>query len=441
MYIRKRTKHGGDNEPTTNPNEIPNTALRRRTSRIPLLGAERTLGSNLGSIPPSPPSRYPPRPPQAPNAAAPNSSAPQPPAIQPLAGLNHQTVRMIVRTSIAGRRLRVEFSNAFGTAPLMLGAAHIALRAKDSEIVPASDRALAFGGRPACAIPPGAMMISDPVDLDVPALSDLAVSMYLPSETGPPTMHGTGLHSTYITRDGNQTADRSIEAAATSQSWYWLSGIDVAAPADAAALVTFGDSITDGATSTPDTNRSWPSYLAARLSANAATANIAVVNQGISGNRVLRDGAGVNALARFDRDVLSVPGVKWVSIMESINDVGIGSRTPAEAVTADDLITGLKQLADRAHMRGIKVIGCTLTPYEGAAYYSEPGEQIRTAINQWIRTSGAFDAVFDFDKVEQDAANPKQFRAGFNTTDHLHPNDTGYKAMADSVDLTLFAKR
>jgi len=175
--------------------------------------------------------------------------------------------------------------------------------------------------------------------------------------------------------------------------------------------------------------------------ANAATANVAVVNQGISGNRVLRDGAGVNALARFDRDVLSVPGVKWVSLMESINDVGVGSRTPAEAVTADDLITGLKQLADRAHMRGIKVIGCTLTPYQGAAYYSDPGEVIRMAVNQWIRTGGAFDAVFDFDKVEQDAENPKQFRAGFNTTDHLHPNDTGYKAMADSIDLALFAKR
>jgi lysophospholipase L1-like esterase len=348
---------------------------------------------------------------------------------------------MIVRTSIGGKRLRVEFSNAYGTAALMVGSAHIALRAKDSEIVPGSDRALAFGGKATCAIPPGALMISDPVDLDVPAVSDLAISMYLPSETGPPTMHGTGLHPTYISRDGNQTADRSIDAAATSQSWYWLSGIDVAAPADAAALVTFGDSITDGATSTPDTNRSWPSYLAARLASNAATANVAVVNQGISGNRVLRDGAGVNALARFDRDVLSVPGVKWVSIMESINDIGVATRTPADAVTTDDLIQGLKQLADRAHMRGIKVIGCTLTPYEGAAYYSEPGESIRLAVNQWIRTSGAFDAVFDFDKVEQDPDRPKQFKAGFNTTDHLHPNDTGYKAMADSVDLALFAKK
>ncbi|HXP86464.1 MAG TPA: SGNH/GDSL hydrolase family protein [Bryobacteraceae bacterium] len=386
---------------------------------------------------PQAPRALPARPPQAQNGATQN----QPPAIQPLAGLNHQTVRMIVRTSIGGRRLRVEVSNAFGTAPLMVGAAHVALRAKDSEIVGGSDRALAFGGRPACAIPPGALMISDPVDLEVPAQSDLAVSLYLPSETGPPTMHGTGLHTTYISRDGNQTAERSIDAAATSQSWYWISGIDVAAPADAAALVTFGDSITDGATSTPDTNRSWPAYLSARLAANTATANVAVVNQGISGNRVLRDGAGVNALARFDRDVLAVPGVKWVSLMESINDVGIGSRTPAEAVTADDLITGLKQLADRAHMRGIKVIGCTLTPYEGAAYYSESGEVIRMAVNEWIRTSGVFDAVFDFDKVEQDADHPKQFRAGFNTTDHLHPNDVGYKAMADSVDLSLFAKR
>ena len=191
---------------------------------------------------------------------------------------------MIVRTSMGGRRLRVEFSNAYGTAPLMVGAAHIALRAKDAEIVSASDRALTFNGRGSCAIPPGAVMISDPVDLEVAPLSDLAVSMYLPSETGPPTMHGTGLHPTYISRDGNEVGDRSIKTAATSPSWYWLSEIDVVAPADAAALVTFGDSITDGYTSTPDANRSWPAYLAARLASNPATANVAVVNQGISGN-------------------------------------------------------------------------------------------------------------------------------------------------------------
>lgn len=384
--------------------------------------------------------------PQAPRAsparpAPQQNGGPAAPAIQPLAGLNHQTVRMTVRTSIGGRRLRVEFSNAFGTTPLMVGAAHVALRAKESEIIPESDRALSFDGEPACTIPPGAMIISDPVDLEVPVQSDVAVSMYLPSETGPPTMHGTGLHTTYISREGNQTAARTFEAAAKSQSWYWLSGIDVAAPADAAAVVTFGDSITDGATSTPDTNRSWPAYLSARLSVNAATANIAVVNQGISGNRVLRDGAGANALARFDRDVLSVPGVKWVTIMEGINDIGVGGRTPAEAVTAGEIIMGLKQMVDRAHIHGIKVIGCTLTPYEGAGYYSVGGEEIREAVNQWIRTGGWFDAVFDFDKVEQDAENPKQFRAGFNTTDHLHPNDVGYKAMADSIDLAIFAKR
>jgi lysophospholipase L1-like esterase len=373
--------------------------------------------------------------------AASGNAQNQPPPIQPLAGLNHQTVRMIVHTSIGGRRLRVEFSNAYGNTPLLVGAVHIALRAKDSEIVPASDRTLSFSGRGLCAIPPGALMISDPVDLEVAPLSDLVVSMYLPSETGPPTMHSTGLHPTYISRDGNEAGDRSIEAVATSQSWYWLSEIDVIAPADAAALVTFGDSITDGATSTSDTNRCWPAQLAARLAGNPATANVAVVNQGISGNRVLRDGAGVNALARFDRDVLSVPGVKWVSLMESINDIGIASRTPADAVTTSDLVGGLRQLADRAHMRGIKVIGCTLTPYQGAAYYSEPGEEIRMAVNEWIRTSGVFDAVFDFDKVEQDPEKPKQFKAGHNTSDHLHPNDTGYKAMADSVDLTLFAKR
>jgi lysophospholipase L1-like esterase len=203
--------------------------------------------------------------------------------------------------------------------------------------------------------------------------------------------------------------------------------------------VAFGDSITDGATSSPDTDRSWPSVLAQRLQANPATANIAVVNEGISGNRVLADGAGVSALARFDRDVLGTSGVKWLMIMEGINDIGIAARQPGPtALVADDLIGAISQLIERAHTHGIKVIGCTLTPYGGAGYASENGEAVRTALNTWIRTSGAFDAVVDFDKATQDAENTKQFRAGFNNTDHLHPNDAGYKAMAESIDLSIF---
>ena len=208
--------------------------------------------------------------------------------------------------------------------------------------------------------------------------------------------------------------------------------------------MTFGDSITDGARSTPDANRSWPSILAERLVANKATANLAVLNQGISGNRLVRDGTAANALARFDRDVLAQAGVKWVTLLEGINDIGRGTGANAaatDAVTADDLIGALRQLVDRAHSHGIKVIGCTLTPYSGAGYYSEKGDAIREAVNRWIRTSGAFDAVVDFDAATRDLNNPKQFRAEFDSGDHLHPNDAGYKAMAEAVKLSIFESK
>jgi lysophospholipase L1-like esterase len=256
-------------------------------------------------------------------------------------------------------------------------------------------------------------------------------------------MHAVGLHTTYISKTGDATAAPSIADATTTQSFYFLTNVDVAAPPNAAAIVTFGDSITDGAVSTPNTDRSWPSFLARRLAASGG-ANIAVLNQGISGNRLLRDGAGVNALARFDRDVLVQPGVKWLMILEGINDIGLGLRADAAAsdvVSADDLIAALKQLIERGHEHGIKVIGGTLTPFEGAAYYSDAGETVRGAVNQWIRSSGAFDAVVDFDAATRDPEHPKQFRQGFNNGDHLHPNDTGYQAMADAIDLSVFGLR
>jgi len=265
--------------------------------------------------------------------------------------------------------------------------------------------------------------------------------VYLPKETGSPTMHATGLHTTYISKAGDFTAAPALSDTMTSQSWYFVSGVDVLAPADAATIVAFGDSITDGATSTVDTNSSWPSFLAQRLHANPATAYWSVVNQGISGNRLLHDGAGVAALARFDRDVLAQPGVRWMTVMLGINDIGFGTRQPNEVVTADEIIGALHQVVERAHTHGIKVIGCTLTPYEGAAYYSEAGEVARQAVNRWIRTSGGFDAVVDFDGVVQDRSNPKQIRPDFNIRDHLHPNDAGYKAMAEAIDLSLFAPK
>jgi lysophospholipase L1-like esterase len=373
--------------------------------------------------------------PQAPPTAQPNTAPP------PIASFNNQTVRMVVHTSIGGRRVRVQLSNAFGTGPLMVGAAHIAIRGKDSAIVSGSDRALSFSGKPSFSIPPGALIVSDPVDLDVPKMGDLAISVYIPGESGPLTMHAVGLHNTYISKPGDFTAQADIsDPAATSQSWYWLSGVEVLAQADTGTIVAFGDSITDGTRSTPEANHNWPSYLAQRIS------NIAIIDEGIAGNRILRDTVGPSALARFDRDVLTQSGVRWMTILEGINDIGNSTRPntniPAsEVVSADDLVGGLRQMIERAHSHGIKVIGCTLLPYEGAAYYSEKGEVIRQAVNQWIRTGGAFDAMVDFDAVTRNADAPKQIRADYDSGDHLHPNDAGYKAMADSIDISIFTAR
>jgi lysophospholipase L1-like esterase len=353
-------------------------------------------------------------------------------------GFNNQTVRMMVRASIGGQRVRVKISNAFGSAPLVLGTAHIAIRSKESEIVPASDRALSFNGKPGCTIGPGIVTMSDPVDLSFAPLADLAVSLYFPGETGPQTNHSTALHTTYI-KEGDVTAEPALADAAKTQAYYWLAGIDVAAPADAALIVAYGDSITDGARSTTETNHSWPALLAARLAAKKETANIGVANMGIGGNRVLRDMTGASALARFDRDVLSQSGVTWVMLLEGINDIGHAATAPEEAVTADELIGAFKQIIDEAHTHGIQAIGCTLTPYGGASYSRENGEAIRAALNTWIRTSGAFDAVVDFEAATRDAVDPKKIRAEFDPGDHLHPNDAGYQAMADAIDLSIFS--
>jgi lysophospholipase L1-like esterase len=355
---------------------------------------------------------------------------------------NNQTARMIVRTTIGGSTVRIALSNAYGAVPLTIGAAHIALRAKDSAIVPGSDRALTFNGKPGCSIPVGAFLLSDPVSLNVPKLGDLAISVYAPGDTGPATTHSVGLHTTYI-QSGDATAAPEIAPSATTAAYYWLASVDVLAPPGTAAVVTFGDSITDGTRSTPNANAAWPSYLAQRLN------NVAVLNEGISANRVLRDGFGVSALARFDRDVLSQPGVKWVTLLEGINDIGAGigpdfvfaprpDAPASEIVTADELIGAYKQMIERAHDHGIKVYGSPLMPFEGAPYYSEHGNETRETVNRWIRTSKAFDAVIDFESVVKDPRQPNKMKAEFDSGDHLHPNDTGYKAMADSLSLALF---
>jgi lysophospholipase L1-like esterase len=351
-------------------------------------------------------------------------------------GLNNQTVRMIVRTSIGGHRVRIKLANAFGSAPVAIGAAHIALRTKESEIAPGSDRALKFDGKAGCTIGPGMVILSDPVDLEVPQLGDLAISLYLPGETGRPTSHGAALHTNYISKEGDFSGDAAIADAVTTESYFWLAGVDVLAPADAALIIALGDSITDGIRSTNDGNRTWPALLAARLARGKETATIAVGNMGISGNRVLRDGAGSSAVARFDRDVLSQSGVKWVMLLEGINDIGTGRQT--EPVTAEEITAAYRQIVEEAHTHGLQVIGCTLTPFLGAPYRREAGEPIREAVNQWIRRSGAFDAVVDFDAATRDPNDPTRVRAEFDPGDHLHPNDLGYQAMADAVDLSIF---
>jgi lysophospholipase L1-like esterase len=355
-------------------------------------------------------------------------------------GYQDQTIRMIVRTSLPGKRLRVRLTNQFGGAPVKVGAVHVALRAKAAAIVEGSDHAVMFDGKPGATVGPGVVLYSDPVEMTVPAVAELAVSLYFPEETGAPTSHGTALHDTYISKSGDTTAKLDMaEDSTVTHAYYWLAGVDVMAPANAASVVTFGDSITDGARSNNETNHAWPALLAARLAGNKSTANIGVANLGIGGNRVLRDGAGASALARFDRDVLMQPGVKWVMLLEGINDIGNAGRTPAQPVSTDDLLAAYKQLIERAHEVGVKVIGCTLTPYGGAGYATEQGEEIRSALNQFIRTSKLFDAVVDFEAAMRDPQSPKHIRADFDPGDHLHPNDAGYEAMANAIDLAIFS--
>jgi lysophospholipase L1-like esterase len=279
----------------------------------------------------------------------------------------------------------------------------------------------------------------------VTPLSSLGVSIYLPEQRiNETTCHEDG-HSTTFIAAGDATAAASLTDPRTITSWCFVKGIDVStADAHAAAIVSLGDSITDGALSTRDTNRRWPDVLAGRLQADSKTAHLSVLNEGVSGNRLLRDGAGQNALARFDRDVLAQSGVRYLIILEGINDVGAIAR-PRDAddtLTSPELTSALSfaltQLVTRAHTHSIKVFGATLTPYVGAGYASPAGEEAREAVNDWIRTSGVFDGVIDFDKVARDPVNPKVFASSVDSGDHLHPGDSGYDVMGASIDLSLF---
>jgi lysophospholipase L1-like esterase len=352
------------------------------------------------------------------------------------------TLRQVVRVSAGGRRVRIRISNEYGAQPLRIGAAHVALSAgPGGAIAPGSDHVLTFSGRPGALIPPGAPMLSDPVDIAVAPLASLAVSLYVPTDSGPCTCHQVGLNTGYVSPIGDFTGAATFPADKTILYRAFLTGVDVEGPA-ARAVVMLGDSLTDGAVSTPDTNSRWPDRLAERMGGGWG-----VVNQGISGNRLLADGAGVNALARFDRDVLSTPGVKAVVVMLATNDLGIGygpanpnrpAPPGAPAPTVEDLMAGYRQLIARAHDHGIKVYASTVMPYEGASYWSPQGDAVRQAVNAWVRKGGVFDGYVDFDAVWRDPAHPAQIRDGFHAPDHLHGTDAGYRALGDAVPLEWF---
>jgi lysophospholipase L1-like esterase len=369
-------------------------------------------------------------------SAAPDSAGP------PLAP---QTVRQIIRTSIGGSSVRIRLSNLLGTAPVTIGPVHIARHASGSAIQPGSSHAVTFGGKPTVTIAKGTDTLSDPVAFPVAALEALAVSLYLPVGSGTSTIHGTGMQTAFIT-PGDATAATIFLGGRTDSSRFFLTDVEVAASVAARAIVIVGDSITDGVGSTQDNHARWPDALAARLQASPALASIAVVNSGISGNRILNDGAapfvGPSALSRFDRDALSKPGVRWILLFEGINDISAAGMlaTPKDRVSARQIIEGMKTLIARAHANGIEIWGATLMPLEGvkAPFHSAAGEAKRQEVNSWIRTAGAFDAVVDFDLATRDPARPDHILSTLDGGDHLHPSDAGHEAMAASIDLRFF---
>jgi len=352
--------------------------------------------------------------------------------------INGQTVRQIVHTSLGGERVRVRFSNAYGTSGLVIGSAHVAISTGGATISSTTDRVLTFNGSPTIIIPAGALVVSDPVTLNVPALGDLAVSLFLPANVAATTQHPVGLQTTYVSASGDFTG-AAIEPTTTTQSYYFLTGVEVSGSNRARAIVTLGDSVTDGFGSTPDTDQRWPNLLAERLQSQ----RLAVLNAGVSGNRVLHDFVGTSALARLDRDTLVQTGVKYVIVGEGNNDLLIPGLigNPAEVVTVAQIIQGHRQMIDRAHALGLRIYGSTLTPVEG---YPFPGfwtpdlEAKRQAVNHWIRASRAYDAVIDFDKLLRDPNHPSRLLPAYDSGDHLHPNDGGYRTMADAIDLSLF---
>jgi lysophospholipase L1-like esterase len=369
------------------------------------------------------------------------AAAPAP--AEPAPVISNQTLRMHPRISIGGDKLRVRISNAYGTRPLAIGAVHVALRDKGPGIVPGSDRKLTFGGSDIATIAAGAVLYSEPVELSAPALTDLAVSIHLPGEVGP-AFGVTGRYArqtNYISPPGDYTGDTVMPVGNLSDQWFFLCGVDVLAPAETGGVVALGDSLTDGNISTIDAFCRWPDQLARRLVERGGRP-VGVMNNGLGGNRILHDIRGDSGLRRFDRDVIAQPGVTHAIVMLGTNDLRNRWAKPEEEVTAEQMIAGLKQMAARAHGAGIKIVGATLTPFGNETYmanaWNPTREKHRVAVNDWIRNSGAFDGVADFDAALRDPEIPTQMRAADDCGDGLHPSDSGYCKMGDAIDLALF---
>lgn len=363
------------------------------------------------------------------------------PATKEAVPLLGASVRQVVHVSLGGKSLRIRFSNAFGHSPLEIQGARVALSAGGGALVPGSSRPLHFNGQASASIPAGAALLSDPVDITVPNQGDLALTLHLGEVPAFLTVHNGSRTTSYV-KPGEHLDEIEIPEPAKVVRWYFTQGIEVLSEEpDAGAIVLLGDSITDGYGTTTDTNQRWPDEFVRRLQATPFAPR-GVLNLGIGGNRLLRDGLGPNALARFERDVLSHSGIRWLLVFEGINDIGTrldARKKGAPYATADDIILALAQLAERGRARGLKVLGATITPYQGADFYwSEDGEADRQKVNAWVRTSGAFDAVVDFDAALRDPAQPSRLLAAYDSGDHLHPSIGGYRRLAEAVDLELF---
>lgn len=349
-----------------------------------------------------------------------------------------QTLRLIVHSSAGGDSVRIRLNNAHGNEAISIGAASIALQSEGSSIQSGTAEPLLFGGQSTVSIPKGAVVFSDPLNYHLPEMTNLSVSLYLPEDNGFLTAHALSNQTNYLSGNGDQTSSQQLSNPTETVAWPLLTAIDVISSDAVSAIATVGDSITDGWGSTTSANQRWPNHFARRLFADSDVRKFAVVNAGISGNRVTTEGNslfGQNLQARFERDVLALSNVTHMVLMEGINDIGMSPS--GNLISAAEVIAGYKQVIARAHARGIKIIGATLTPYEGAAYFTPEGNLVRQQVNAFIRNGGEFDGVIDFEKAVQDPANPNRILPEF-TEDNLHPNDAGYAAMAQIVDLDLF---